>query len=128
VVEAILGDVRIVTLRVENWADVVRYYGDVLGLKRKFSDDPNEYAMFEAGPVRIAIEGPAKPAHRREGKAAGTMLNFQVEDLEAAFKQLKATGAKLVTDIRHGPGYDYVAVGDPEGNEHIVFQRKPQPA
>jgi len=29
----------------------------------------------------------------------------------------------LLTEVRHGPGYDYVAVDDPEGNEHIVFQR-----
>lgn len=126
--EATLSDVRIITLRVQNWADTVRYYSEVLGLKRKFSDDPNEYAMFEAGSVRIAIEGPVKPAYRREGKAGATMMNFHVEDLEAALERLKSAGAKLVTDILHGPGYDYVAVADPEGNEHIVYQRKPQPA
>jgi catechol 2,3-dioxygenase-like lactoylglutathione lyase family enzyme len=122
--EAVLGDVRIVTLRVANWAEQVRWYADVLGLRQKFADLANEYAMFEAGPIRIAIEGPLRPAHRREGHAGAAMLNFEVADLQAAVRQLAAAGAASMTGVRHGRGYDYVAVGDPEGNEHIVFQRQ----
>ena len=126
--DAILGNARFVTVRVADWPAAVRYYGEVLGLMKKFSDDPNQYAMFEAGPIRIAIEGPARPAHRREGNAGAIMLNFQVDNLESTVGKFKNTGVKVVSDIRHGPGYDYVAISDPEGNEHIVFQRKPQPA
>jgi predicted enzyme related to lactoylglutathione lyase len=123
--DAILTDVRIVTVRTLNWAEMVRYYSETLGLKRKFSDSANEYAMFEAGSIRIAIEGPVKPAYRRVNGAGATMMNFEVDNLETALEELRGRGAQVLTEVRQGPGYDYVAVSDPEGNEHIVYQRTP---
>lgn len=117
------GEIRIVTLRARNWRETVRYYKECVGLKHKFSDEASQYAMFEAGPVRFAIEGPDRPAFGR-GHASGALVaNFQVADLAATARRLAANGAQVLTDIRHGPGYDYVAIADPEGNEHIVYQR-----
>lgn len=117
------GEIRIVTLRARNWLETVRYYKECVGLKQKFSDETSQYAMFEAGPVRFAIEGPDRPAYGR-GLASGALVaNFQVADLAATVKTLDAKGAKVLTEVRHGPGYDYVAIADPEGNEHIVYQR-----
>lgn len=117
------GEIRIVTLRARNWRETVRYYKECIGLKQKFSDEASQYAMFEAGPVRFAIEGPDRPAYGR-GLASGALVaNFQVADLAATARRLAANGAQVLMDIRHGPGYDYVAIADPEGNEHIVYQR-----
>lgn len=116
------GEIRIVTLRARNWAETVRYYKQCLGLKEKSVDEPAQYAMFDAGPVRFAIEGPASPAHARGHASGALMANFQVSDLAATVRKLADSGAQVLTDIRHGPGYDYVAFADPEGNEHIIYQ------
>ena len=119
------GEIRIATVRAADWRGTVRYYRDVLGLPQKFADEASQYAMFEAGPIRLAVEGPAKPAFHRRAGAAATLLNFQVDDLAAAVAGLESRGARVLCEVRHGPGYDFVAVGDPEGNEHIVYQRTP---
>jgi len=116
------GEIRIVTLRARNWRETVRYYKQCIGLKEKFVDEPAQYAMFEAGAVRFAIEGPASPAYARGHASGALMANFQVGDLAATVRNLADNGAQVLTDIRHGPGYDYVAFADPEGNEHIVYQ------
>lgn len=121
-------EARFVTLRVEDWPAALHFYGEVLGLTKKFADEPNQYAMFEAGPIRIAIEGPVRPAHKREGKAGALMVNFQVDDIQSTIADLGTSGVRVVSEVRQGPGYDYVAIQDPEGNEHIVFQRIPPPA
>jgi hypothetical protein len=55
------------------------------------------------------------------------MVNFQVDDLGRSVQNLRDKGVELLTDVRRGPGYDYVAVADPEGNEHIVYQRAARP-
>ena len=116
-------NIQIVTLRVDKWSEMVDYYKNQLKLTPKFSDLQNQYAMFDTGPVRLAIEGTAKPAFAKRPDRPGVMLNFGVADLAEAIESLRAGGVALLTEVRHGPGYDYVAVDDPEGNEHIVFQR-----
>ena len=117
------GEIRIVTLRARNWRETVRYYRQCVGLKERFIDDASQYAMFEVGPVRFAIEGPARPAYARGHDSGALMANFQVADLAGTVRNLADNGASVLTDIRHGPGYDYVAIADPEGNEHIVYQK-----
>ena len=117
------GEIRIVTLRASNWRETVRYYKECVGLTEKFTDEASQYAMFEAGPVRFAIEGPARPAHARGHASGALMANFEVADLAGTVRKLVANGASVLTDIRHGPGYDYIAFADPEGNEHIAYQK-----
>ena len=120
------GEIRIVTLRARNWHETVRYYQQCVGLKEKFVDEPAQYAMFDTGPVRFAVEGPARPAYARGGASGALMANFQVADLAETVRNLTDHGARALTDIRHGPGYDYVAFADPEGNEYIVYQHIPK--
>ena len=116
-------NIQMVTLRVDKWSQMLDYYRNQLKLTLKFSDQQNQYAMFDTGPVRLAIEGTAKPAFAKRPDRPGVMLNFEVTDLAQAIESLRAGDVALLTEVRHGPGYDYVAVDDPEGNEHIVFQR-----
>lgn len=120
-------DFRIVTLRVDQWPEMVDYYEKQLNLTLKFADRQNEYAMFDTGAVRLAIEGKVKPAFAKRSDSPGPMLNFEVPDLQHAIASLRAGGVQVLTEVRHGPGYDYVALADPEGHEHIVFQRAARP-
>ena len=89
------GDVRIATVRAGNWQEMVSYYRDSLGLAQKFADEASQYAMFEAGPIRIAVEGSAKPAFPRGEQAGAMLLNFEVADLEGALLALNARGANV---------------------------------
>jgi predicted enzyme related to lactoylglutathione lyase len=120
-------NIQIITLRVDDWAQMVTYYRDQIGLAMKFADEDNQYAMFDTGPVRLAIEGSLRPAFAKRPGRPGVMVNFQVDDLVCSVEGLRDRSVELLTDARHGPGYDYVAMTDPEGNEHIVFQRAARP-
>jgi predicted enzyme related to lactoylglutathione lyase len=126
--ELLNGEVRIATVRVQDWAGMVRYYRDCLGLQQRFADEASEYAMFDAGPIRLAVEGPAMPALPREQGAGALVLNFEVPDLGEALRALRGNEAQVQGEVRHGPGYTYAAVCDPEGNQHIVYQRRAAPA
>lgn len=117
-----IGDLGIVTVRAENWAVMLAYYRETLGLKARFVDEANQYAMFETGPVRLALEGPAKPAFaKRQGKGA-TLANLKTADLAATLTQLEARGVKVLKGLTRGPNYLYAVIEDPEGNEQVLYQ------
>lgn len=117
------AEVGIVTLRVDNWKDMLAYYRDKVGLKPRLVAEDVQYAMFDTGAVRFAIEGPAKPAHAKGRGKGALMTNFKVEDIKGAVAELKKNGVKVLTDVKQGPNYDYVVIEDPEGNEQVVYQR-----
>ena len=117
------SELRIVTLRVRKWREAVKYYTQCVGLQQRFADEASQYAMFEAGPVRFAVEGPLKPAYPRGDWSGALMANFQVGDIARTRRELAASGAHVLTEVLQGPGYSYIAIADPEGNEHIVYQR-----
>lgn len=117
------AEVGIVTLRVNNWNQMLAYYRDKVGLKPRMVAEDVQYAMFDTGTVRFAIEGPAKPAFAKQPGKGALMTNFKVEDIKGTLSDLKKNGVKVLTDIKQGPNYDYVVIEDPEGNEQIVYQR-----
>jgi predicted enzyme related to lactoylglutathione lyase len=126
--ERLHGDVRIATVRARDWAGMVRYYRECLGLEQRFADETSQYAMFDAGPIRLAVEGPAMPALARDPGAGALVLNFEVPDLAEAVRALRENAAQVLGEVRHRPGYSYATVRDPEGNQHIVYQRRTPPA
>ena len=121
--DAFSGALRIATVRATNWRELVRYYRDCVGLRQQFVDEASEYAMFDAGTIRLAVEGPAKPALARAPGAGALVLNFEVASLADALRGFEASGALVEAGVQHGPGYDYLALRDPEGNQHIVYER-----
>ena len=121
--DAVLSKASIATLRVRDWHGMVSHYRDHLGLKQLFADELTQYAMFDAGPLRLAIEGPARTAVPKTGQAGALLLNFEVPSLESALAELRRRGALGNVEVQYGPGYDYVAIEDPEYNQHIVYQR-----
>ena len=106
---------------------LAEFYRDKVGLKPRMVDEAHEYVMFDTGAVRFALEGPNFPAYAKAKGHPAMMVNFTTEDIHAAMQEMKLKGVKVLTEIKKGPGYDYVAFADPEGNEHIVFQRAPRP-
>ena len=76
-----IGTIGIVTLRVEQWQAMVEFYRDRLGLRPAMVDEAHQYAMFDTGAVRLALEGPAHPAFARGPGRPAMMLNFQTDNL-----------------------------------------------
>lgn len=122
-----IGPIGIVTLRVEHWHAMMEFYRDRLGLTPVIVDETNQYVMFDTGAVRLALEGPARPAYPRAAGQRAMMLNFQAANLPDAIEALKAERVPLLSPLTHGPGYDFVVFTDPEGNEHITYQRVKRP-
>lgn len=96
----------------------VAFYRDALGLALKFQDG-DRWAQFDAGGVNFSLSSPAEAA---EG-AAGAVVIFEVDDLDAARASLEAHGA-TVTDSRdmgaHGRSLTF---RDPDGNIVQLLQR-----
>ncbi len=118
-----IGTIGIVTLRVEQWPAMLEFYRDRLGLRPVMVDEAHQYAMFDTGAVRFALEGPAHPAFARAAGKPAMMLNFQTDSIETAIEDLTGRDVPLLSPLKHGPGYSYVVFADPEGNEQIVYQR-----
>src|SRR6185312_9972805 len=102
---------------------MVEFYRDRLGLRPAMVDEAYQYAMFDTGAVRLALEGPAHPAFARGSGRPAMMLNFQTDNIEASIEGLKGRDVPLLTPLKHGPGYTFAVSADPEGNEQIVYQR-----
>jgi catechol 2,3-dioxygenase-like lactoylglutathione lyase family enzyme len=103
-----------------------QFYGDTLGLKVK--DTPEGGLQLNTGGTNVFLY--PKPNHT---PASFTVLNFHVEDIEAAVKELKTLGIQLEqydlpdmkTDkdgIFRGPGPQIAWFKDPAGNILSVLE------
>ncbi len=117
------------TLPAEDLGRAVKFYSDVLGLKKV--DSPQEgSALFEAGGgSRIFMY------QRARTKAEHTAATFEVDDLEGTVKSLSAKGVKF--EHYDFPNFKTNELGiaqtgdtkaawltDPEGNIIAVVSRK----
>lgn len=96
----------------------VAFYRETLGLALKFQDGRN-WAQFDAGGVNFSISSPEEAA----GGAAGAVVIFEVDDLDAMRERLTAGGA-AVLDVRDMGGHGRsLTFRDPDGNLVQLFQR-----
>ena len=104
---------------VTDLARAARFYRDVLGLRQEIFSEEWHWAEFDCGNLTLALKG-ASP--RAEIGYSGR-LALAVDDIDAAVRAVKQSGAKIVS----GPT-DYgvcrsVEVLDPDGNLLILHRR-----
>lgn len=117
--------ISIVALKCKDWNSMVAFYRDVLELPVRLVDEAHKYAMFFTGDVRLAVEDIGiAPANPPEPDQSVIVVNFRVEGLEEAVQALTVKGVPFSSDIRQGPGYRYAKLSDPEGNQHVLFERQ----
>ena len=103
-----------VMFQVTDMHKAVRFYGEILGLPQEV--DTEDFAEFNCGNVTLSL--------LRAGEmATGGNIAFAVDDVQAAYEELKEKGARI-----EGDPVDYgcckaVTVQDPDGNVVIIHRR-----
>lgn len=110
-----------VELRTQNWAQLVEWYRDVLGLRVLVRVVEDGYALLEAGETRLALlerEAVGESNHR-------ISLAFEVDDLLKVSARLEASGVTVLYPVR-GPEHLREANAlDPDGNRIRLFSWPP---
>jgi catechol 2,3-dioxygenase-like lactoylglutathione lyase family enzyme len=105
-----IGEIDHVYYWVSDMDAAVAFYGDVLGLAL-VRRDGDEWAEFEAGPIRFALHAGAE-----QPTVSGTMV-LRVHDLDEARIVLRGRGAALDEHIGEVEGFArFATVRDPDGN------------
>jgi predicted enzyme related to lactoylglutathione lyase len=88
----------------------VAFYRDVVGLPLARRAG-NEWAEFDAGPVRLALHG------SEDAQPGGGTAVFRVDDLDAARWQLEQRGARFDEHVGEVEGFArFATFRDPDAN------------
>lgn len=121
-----------VRLLVQDYPACFRFYRDVLDFEVAWGEEHGQYADFRAGDATLAL-------YKRElmAEAVGTSdrpadvdaqdraaLIFEIEDVDAAWEQLKARGVRFVTEPQDRPdwGIRTAHFRDPDGNLIEIYR------
>lgn len=95
-------------LRVEDMAAAVRYYVDVLGFtEAPWGDGSFTCVTRDAAAIYLSKGGQGHP---------GSWVWVGVEDVEALYEELRATGARIRREPANYPWALEMHVEDPDGN------------
>lgn len=99
------------------------FYEKALGLTLgvNYEDKWVEYYPGGTGCLAITTEVPqVRPSARHGGS-----ISFEVDDIEAAIKDLKAKGVKVLAEVFATPVCKMAYVADPDGNSVGLHQKNP---
>ncbi|MHB0856366.1 MAG: VOC family protein [Anaerolineae bacterium] len=113
-----MNRIAIVQIRVTEVEQAVAFYRDVLGLVEvPRVGDRDTVEMAGAGVPLLLVRG--RPA----GKACGTMLWFQTNDLTQTLEEYARLGVDVIHHLPQPcPMGIYASFRDPSGNVHAVVQ------
>jgi predicted enzyme related to lactoylglutathione lyase len=97
-----------------------QFYEDVLGLKTTSEMGSGSWIEYDIGAGTLAIG--SFPDWKPSGD--GTMVAFEVSDLDAEMARLKSRGITIVMDVFDTPVCRFAIISDPDGNKLIVHKRK----
>ena len=102
----------------------VTFYQDVLGLRLLYRTG-DDWAQFEAGPVRLGLHASGQQGEHR----AGGTVAFRVDDLDASRLELAARGISFSPE-GGGEGGEprFVEFQDPDGNVLGLLEYPQDPA
>lgn len=118
-----LGPIGQVALKARDVERTERFYRDTLGLPHIFTF--GDLAFFDMGGVRLYVQAVADEKWR-----PGSLIYFLVDDIHAAFEELKARGVTLrgaphviYTDDATGSEEWMAFFEDPDGNALALMSR-----
>ena len=100
-----------------------KFYEATLGLapSRTFSDDKFCWTEYDLGPSTLAI---ASGIEDWKPSPGGGSVALEVEDFEAAMRDIKAGGYGVVKGPFDTPVCFMAVVADPDGNSVTIHKRK----
>jgi predicted enzyme related to lactoylglutathione lyase len=102
-----------------NFAKMLKFYKDVVGLKVDFEGEYGEkeqFASFKIGKDNLYLNTHSKISGKNK-EPARYMINIEVDDIKMEVARLKRAKVKVVSPIYHMEGYGYIATfADPDGN------------
>jgi len=106
-----------ITLYVSDLKESGRFYGDVLGLDKKY--EYPSYVGFDCGGVEIGLIQREKPDIGGDSPT----IEFLVDDVDEAYKTLKGKGVRFVREPHDEPwGGRQATFTDPDGNVLEILQ------
>jgi predicted enzyme related to lactoylglutathione lyase/ketosteroid isomerase-like protein len=104
---------------VSNLATAARFYREILGLTQEMYSEEWQWAEFDCGHVTLSLHGGLKLPET----IAGGRLALAVEDVQAAYAELKDKGVRM-----SGTPADYTVcqaleIFDPDGNTILLHHR-----
>jgi len=105
--------------QVSDLATAARFYRETLGLPQEIYSEEWQWAEFNCGNVTLALHGGNPPP----AAASGARLALAVEDIHAAFAELKKLGARVLNEPADHQVCWHVDLLDPDGNPVILHQR-----
>jgi predicted enzyme related to lactoylglutathione lyase len=107
-----------INIHVHNFDRAVEFYRDVLGFQHEFSAEDFQYARFNVAGLRIAVASGHSDDFVGHGPGDRlTGVGFVVDDVDAAYREMKAKGARFTMEPSRQPWGGYMAMfADPDGN------------
>jgi catechol 2,3-dioxygenase-like lactoylglutathione lyase family enzyme len=108
-----------ITLYVSNMERAVKFYGETLGLEKKYGFP--SYAGFECGGVEIGLIPTSEP--ERKTSPASPSVQFLVDDVHKFCDRLNHAGVKFIKELHDETwGGRQATFSDPDGNILEVTQ------
>ncbi len=104
-----------VEVRARDWKASLAWHEAFLGQKAMMVDEPNEFALFDAPPARIAVKG-------GDCVPGSTTLVLETPRFEQTIVRLAAAGIIPVEPEKTSrEGYRRVVFTDPDGQRVVLF-------
>jgi catechol 2,3-dioxygenase-like lactoylglutathione lyase family enzyme len=110
-----------ITVATSDIDSAVRFYGDVLGLERSKQWGEMPAFEFETGNLTIAVM--QSDAFGLEFQANNHPIELQVEDVEAARRELESRGVEFEADTLDSGVCHQAFFQDPDGNALAIHHR-----
>jgi len=108
-----------VLFQVSDLVAAARFYRETLGLPQEMFSEESQWAEFNCGQLTLSLHGGAKPP----GVTAAGRIALAVEDVRAAYDELKRSNVVGVTEPCDYGVCCAMEVQDPDGNTVILHRR-----
>jgi catechol 2,3-dioxygenase-like lactoylglutathione lyase family enzyme len=104
---------------VSNLARAAAFYRDILDLPQKVYSEEYQWAEYDCGNITLSLKGGSHPNEI----AAGARLALAVENIQAAFEELKAKDVPPAGPPQDHGVCQHLEIRDPDGHIVILHHR-----
>jgi catechol 2,3-dioxygenase-like lactoylglutathione lyase family enzyme len=118
-------NIRWVGIRTDRYDEMVGFLRDVLGLKTNF-EEPTTIELETTEGDEVQVMAPGDPYYEFFGEHAhGPVPLFEVDDVNAAQRELQEAGVELVGELGRDSNWEWIHVRAPDGNLYELASRLP---